>query len=92
MRVFPPQFSQFAPIAVPTGAESKREFSDPRSFLPLPNRGVCPISEVVRVVYLGRLPVLSWPEPSNHPEAGIDHEPRPSKVRFRLGYIDRFIE
>ena len=71
---------------------SQKSFSSTSVIPSFPNRGVCPISEVVRVVYLGRLPVLSWPEPSNHPEAGIDHEPRPSKVRFRLGYIDRFIE
>ena len=34
VRVFPSRFSQFAPIAVPTGSQGKREFSDPRSFLP----------------------------------------------------------
>ena len=70
----------------------RREFFDPRSFLPFPKRGICPISEVVRVVYLGRLSVLSWPQPSNHREAGIYHQPRPRKVRFRLGYIDHFIK
>ena len=38
-RFFPPRFSEFAPIAVPTGPQGKREFSGPWSFLPLGDLG-----------------------------------------------------
>ena len=89
---FSPRFRQFASIAVPNGTQASADFLILGLSFPFKNRVFCPISEVVRVVCLGRLPILSGPQPSNHREAGIYHQPRPRKVRLGLGYIDRFIK
>jgi hypothetical protein len=117
---FLPDSGSLRPLRFRLARAGRRGFSDPRSFLPFQNRGVCSICEAVcrtdtgsrrsrrvwlgvlrrgakaprlfRKVCLGRLPILSGRQLSNPREACINHEPRPSKVRFRLGYIDHFIK